>query len=323
VANGARYDLAARLGASSTSRASVSVAFFTRRGERLAVRSSGAIGGEARSGATRLALRSVAGRLPAGTARAKVTLRLATSLRNVDGPNAPTVGYDRAVADHLRLDVRAPVSPPAPLTPAARVPRYDHVFLFYFENEDVHAMVANRRQAPFYNSLLAQGSLLGQLYTEEHPSDGDYLALAGGSTFGIPLTDPLEINPLYTIRAPNLGDRIDAAGETWKAYEESSAGPCDDTVHGYYWNDDLPMMYFADVRNRPAYCSAHVVPLESMAPDLSVPRRPRASRGWGSTTATTSRAAASAPATASSPTSSGPSCARRHGARSARWRSSL
>jgi YVTN family beta-propeller protein len=40
-------------------------------------------------------------------------------------------------------------------------------------------------------------------------------------------------------------------------------------VHGYYWNDDQPMLYFADVRDRPAYCAAHVVPLESLRPDLA------------------------------------------------------
>ena len=166
--------------------------------------------------------------------------------------------------------MRAHLRSPGPLKPpVARVPRYDHVFLFYFENQDVRAVVGNRRQAPYYNSLITEGSQLDQVYAEEHPSDGNYLALAGGSTFGIPLTDPLEINSQYTIRAPSLGDRVDAAGETWKAYEESAAGPCDDTVHGYYWNDDLPVMYFADVRDRPAYCSAHVVPLESMTSDLS------------------------------------------------------
>ncbi len=116
-------------------------------------------------------------------------------------------------------------------------------------------------------SRRAQSS--GRLFAEEHPSDGNYLALAGGSTFGIPLTDPLEINSQYTIHAANIGDRIDAAGETWKDYQQSSAGPCDDTVHGFYWNDDLPMLYFADIRNRPAYCAAHDVPLASMASDLS------------------------------------------------------
>ena len=197
-------------------------------------------------------------------------MRLATSLKNIDGPYSPKVGYDRAVADDLRFDVRARLAAPGPLRPpAAHVPRYDHVFLFYFENQDVRAIVGDRRTAPYYNSLLSQGSELGQMYAEEHPSDGNYLALAGGSTFGIPLTDPLEVNSQYTIHAANIGDRIDAAGETWKDYEQSSAGPCDDTVHGFYWDDDLPMLYFADIRDRPAYCAAHDVPLASMASDLS------------------------------------------------------
>jgi YVTN family beta-propeller protein len=40
-------------------------------------------------------------------------------------------------------------------------------------------------------------------------------------------------------------------------------------VHGYYWDDDLPFLYFSDIRQRPAYCAAHVLPLESMAPDLA------------------------------------------------------
>ena len=40
-------------------------------------------------------------------------------------------------------------------------------------------------------------------------------------------------------------------------------------MHGYYWNDDEPMTYFADVRDRPAYCSAHLVPLQSLPSDLA------------------------------------------------------
>lgn len=270
VAAGAPFELSARLGGSSSSRASVSVSFFSATGRRLSDLALPAVTEPARRSARRLSRRSLRGRLPAGAVRAEVTLRLSTSLSNVDGLSAPIVGYDRAVADDVRFDIRAHLRSPAPLRPqVGQVPRYDHVFLFYFENQDVRAVVGNRRQAPYYNSLITEGSQLGQVYAEEHPSDGNYLALAGGSTFGIPLTDPLEINSQYTIRAPNLGDRVDAAGETWKAYEESAAGPCDDTVHGYYWNDDLPAMYFADVRNRPAYCSAHVVPLESMQSDLA------------------------------------------------------
>ena len=42
-------------------------------------------------------------------------------------------------------------------------------------------------------------------------------------------------------------------------------------VHGYYWNDDPPMMYFQDVRDRPRYCASHVVPLEELSSDLANP----------------------------------------------------
>jgi YVTN family beta-propeller protein len=270
TAAGARYEFSARLGGSSSSRASASVTFLSAHGRRLGRHALPGVGGPIRSSAKGLSLRSLRGRVPAGAVSAEVTLRLATSLKDIDGPDSPKVGYNRAVADDLRFDVRAALPARGRLRPpVAHVPRYDHVFLFYFENQNVRAIVGDRRRAPYYNRLLSQGSELGQMYAEEHPSDGNYLALAGGSTFGIPLTDPLEINSQYTIHAANIGDRINAAGETWKEYDQSSAGPCDDTVHSFYWDDDLPMLYFADIRDRPAYCAAHAVPLASMASDLS------------------------------------------------------
>jgi YVTN family beta-propeller protein len=267
---GRAFALSAELGGTTTSRAGVSVTFLSARGRVLDRRSLAPLGGSRRSSAAALHARSLSGRLPRGAARARVTLTLATALTNFDGPNAPLVGYDRAVADDIGFVVLGRHRRPAPLRPPAlRVPHYDHVFLFYFENQDVHAIVGNRRQAPYYNSLLSQGSELGDFFAEEHPSDANYLALAGGSAFGVPLDDPLEYDSQYTIHAPNIGDLVDAAHETWRAYNESAAGPCDDTVHGYYWDDDLPFLYFADIRQRPAYCATHVLPLESMAPDLA------------------------------------------------------
>jgi YVTN family beta-propeller protein len=265
VATGTRYQLSGWLGGTATSQAAVTVAFLSATGAVLARRviSHG-------RGNDRLAYRAAAGTLPAGTASARVTLALATSLTNDDGPNAPLVGYDRAVADGLRFSVSAPVRRPAPLTPpAAHVPRYQHVFLFYFENEDPGAVLGNTKQAPFLNSLVPHSSVLANFFAEEHPSDANYLALAGGSAFGVPLTDPLELNPQYTIHARNIGDLISARHETWKTYLQSANGPCDDTVHKYYWNDDEPMTYFADVRGRPAYCAAHLLPLPALRTDLA------------------------------------------------------
>src|ERR1700733_15394112 len=264
---GTRYRLSALLGGTASSAASVRVRLLTSNGRVVAVRTIGPVGD--RRGAA-LASRSTAGVLPQGAARAEITLVLATSLSNVDGPDAPLVGYDRAVADNVTFRLSGRVRrAPALVPPAAHVPRFDHVFVFYFENQDYHAVIGNRKQAPYINSLLSQGSVLADFFAEEHPSDANYLALAGGSAFGIPLDAPLEENPRYTIPAANIGDLVDAAGETWKGYLQSADGPCDDTVHGNYWNDDLPFLYFADVRERPAYCAEHLVPLQALQTDLA------------------------------------------------------
>jgi hypothetical protein len=124
--------------------------------------------------------------------------------------------------------------------------------LVYLENQDYHDIIGNTKQAPFINSLIPRGSLLAAMYAEEHPSDGNYLAFAGGSTFGLPLDDPPEEPAHYTISAANIGDSLDAAHESWKAYLQGADGPCDDTVHNQYWDDDLPFLMFKDIRERPA-----------------------------------------------------------------------
>jgi YVTN family beta-propeller protein len=264
--SGTRFRISGWLGGTVKSRASVRVTFLSASGQVTGHATIGPVGHVRRTG---IASRAAAGTVPPGTAEARVTVVLATSYRDYNGPYAPYVGYNRAVADDLRFSVSAPVQrPPALVPPAVHVPRYQHVFVFYFENEDYHHIIGNTSQAPYFNSLLAKGSSLASMYAEEHPSDGNYLALAGGSTFGVALDDPLEENPDYSISARNIGDLVDAAHETWKGYLQSADGPCDNTVHGYYWDDDLPMTYFSDVRDRPAYCSDHMVPLQSLQTDL-------------------------------------------------------
>jgi len=265
---GTGFVLSGWLGGTNTSAASARVRFMSAAGRVLGTAVIGPAGGAGRR--PRLAGRALRGVLPPGTVRAEVDLVLATSASGADGSDGPRAGYNWAVADGLRLSVRAAVRGPAPLRPpAARVPRYQHVFLFYFENQDFGSLIGDTRRAPYLNSLLRRGSLLDDFFAEEHPSDGNYLALAGGSTFGAPLDDPLEENPQYTIHARNIGDLLDAAHESWKGYLQSADGPCDDTVHRSYWDDDLPLLYFADIRDRPAYCAAHVVPLESLTTDLA------------------------------------------------------
>jgi YVTN family beta-propeller protein len=265
-----RYRLSAWLGGTATSAASLRVTFRSAKGRTLGSATIGPVGEKSRP---RLRLRSASGAVPRRAVAARIVLRLATTLKNFDGPYAPRVGYNRAVAGRLRFTVTPALARPALRPPVARVPRFDHVFLFMFENQDLRAVIGNRRQAPYLNSLRSRGSVLANLFAEEHPSDGNYLALAAGGVFGIPLTNPLEIHPRYAVRARQIGDLVDSAHETWKAYRQSAAGPCDDTVHSYYWNDDLPFLYFPQVRNRPAYCSSHDVPLAELSADLAKPAR--------------------------------------------------
>ena len=303
---GTRYTLSALLGGTASSAASVSVRLLTSNGRVVAVRTIGPVGYRRRAV---LAARSTAGVLPPGAARAEITLVLATSLSDVDGPDAPQVGYDRAVADNLSFRLSRPARrPPAIVPPAAHVPRFDHVFLFYFENEDFRAVIGNHKQAPYLNSLLPEGSLLANFFAEEHPSDANYLALAGGSAFGIPPDDPLEANPRYTIVAPNIGDLVDAARrrgrDTFRAPTGRATTPCTGTTGTTTFRSfTSPTCASGPPIAQSIWCRCNRCRATSRAP----PRRP-ASRGSRPTTAATWRGAGSAPAISSWQRSSEASC---------------
>src|SRR5262249_21444981 len=49
------------------------------------------------------------------------------------------------------------------------------------------------------------------------PSEPNYVAMLGGSTFGISDDDPYFF-PGHTINQPNLLSQLEAAGKTWKGY---------------------------------------------------------------------------------------------------------
>jgi hypothetical protein len=267
----ATFRVSAALGAKAAHNdaAWLRLTFLTARGQVLGVKTVGPVTARQRRDRTRLLDRSATGAVPPGTASAVVAIDLHGTATDYNGPDGSTVGFNYAYADDIDLTVsKRVVAPRAVRIPPVHVPRFAHVVLVYLENQDYHDIVGNTKQAPFINSLIPKGSLFAEMYAEEHPSDGNYLAFAGGSTFGIPLDDPPEEGSQYTINAPNIGDSLDAAHETWKAYLQGAAGPCDDTVHNQYWDDDLPFLFFRDIRERPAYCDAHVVPMGQYRQDL-------------------------------------------------------
>ncbi len=253
-----RFSLCALLGASGngSGRAVLTGRFLGASGQQLgaAVELRGPPDGDPGS-PVRFAWRSVAGNIPPAAVAMQLRLEL-------DG----RTGVARSYVAAARLEADPPLSVPPPAPPPARVPPFDHVFLVMMENTDYRQVIGDARNAPYMNSLAARGTLLADYQAVYHPSDQNYLAIAGGDTFvrgGVYF-------PTIRVTARNLGDLLEAAGKSWKAYLEGMGAPCNLTTR-YDENfeaDDAPFIIFSDIRSNPIRCRAHLVDLSGWFRDL-------------------------------------------------------
>jgi hypothetical protein len=100
------------------------------------------------------------------------------------------------------------------------------------------------------------------MYAVSHPSLPNYLALTGGSTFGI--SDDCTG---CAVHATGLADQLQSAGISWKAYMEGLPWPCfTGSGSGEYAKKHDPFLYYTAVAKDPAAC-AHVVPLMELRTD--------------------------------------------------------
>jgi hypothetical protein len=102
-------------------------------------------------------------------------------------------------------------------------PRYDHVFLVINENHDYTQIIGNPA-APEINALAGDYGLATNYTGVGDPSEPNYVAMLGGSTFGISSDDPYFF-PGMTINQPNLMSQLDAAGLRWKGYFQDMPYP--------------------------------------------------------------------------------------------------
>ena len=141
------------------------------------------------------------------------------------------------------------------------LPARSHLVLIVLENH-AYEEVAGSPEAPFLNRLASRGALATHYYATAHPSLPNYLALLGGSTFGIDsdCTDCLA-------RGTNLADQLSRSGIAWRAYMEGMPRPCyrGKQAGGYVKRHD-PFMYFSSVAD-PRRCTA-VVPTSRLRADL-------------------------------------------------------
>ena len=148
-------------------------------------------------------------------------------------------------------------SPPARL--AAGAPA--HVALIVMENEE-YGDVIGSRSAPYINGLARSYSLANGMYAIGHPSLPNYLALTGGSTFGVSsdCTD-------CTVHATSIVDQLERAHLSWKAYMENLPQPCfAGPDAGEYAKKHDPFAYYTRVTDNPARC-ARIVPLSQLSAD--------------------------------------------------------
>ncbi|MET8446887.1 alkaline phosphatase family protein [Streptomyces sp. NPDC005209] len=205
--------------------------------------------------ATKFLSRTTTGSVPTGTRSIQVEVQfLSTS-------------HETGYLDNLSLTLNTPVTAPAALTPpATKVPGYDHVFMVMMENTDYSAIMNDPADTPFMHSLMGQGATLTDFHGVYHPSDENYLAVAGGDTYAKGATYWPNINSPQR----NLGDTIEAAGKSWKAYEQGMGTPCNtsNNFDRYYEPDDAPFINYTDISGSASRCAAHLFDTSQLTTDL-------------------------------------------------------
>jgi hypothetical protein len=106
---------------------------------------------------------------------------------------------------------------------ASTFPKYDHVFMVIEENHGYGNIIGNPA-APEINALANDYGLATNYTGVADPSEPNYVAMLGGSDFGINSDDPYFF-PGHTVQASNLMSQLDAAGKTWKGYFQDMPYP--------------------------------------------------------------------------------------------------
>ena len=131
--------------------------------------------------------------------------------------------------------------------------------MFVVENHSLNQM---RTAMPWTYALGQRYGYATDYQAMTHPSLPNYLAVAGGSTFGIQDDQDPSAHP---ISGPSVfGDAV-AHGRTARVYADAMPGPCSLTSAGEYAVRHNPWTYFVDER---AECRSSDVPLAAFADDV-------------------------------------------------------
>jgi hypothetical protein len=172
--------------------------------------------------------------------------------------------------------------PPTRALAGQSVPSYDHLFLIVEENE-AYNQIIGRAAAPYLNAYAKLYGLATNYFGVGDPSAPNYVAMIGGSTFGLNSDDPYYV---HTFSEPNLISQLDDAHISWRGYFQGMPYPgyremCYPTrcngvpdFDKYYASKHNGIIYFRSVQNSPADMR-RMVPLGQLHADLAAGNPPR------------------------------------------------
>ncbi len=148
-----------------------------------------------------------------------------------------------------------------PEAPGA-APPLPRTVVIVLENHEFDEVLANPA-APFLNRLARRGALATRYYAVTHPSLPNYLALVGGSVFGITANCSS-----CSVGGASLAQQLGTAGIPWRAYMGDMPQRCfAGDAWGNYAKRHNPFAYFVAIASRPALCD-EVVPATRLEDDL-------------------------------------------------------
>jgi phosphatidylinositol-3-phosphatase len=120
--------------------------------------------------------------------------------------------------------------------------------------EENHSLAEMRAGMPYLSGLAAGYGYATDYRAITHPSLPNYLAISGGSTFGVTDDASPRVHPLQG--ASIFGQAL-AAGGTARLYAESLPSPCGTASTGAYAVKHAPWAYYVDER---AQCAKGMLP---------------------------------------------------------------
>ncbi len=178
-------------------------------------------------------------------------------------------GASASLASRASGSASARAGRPAGSVGRAGVPAFRHVFVVMMEN----LSYAGAMSTPGLAALAKRYALATDYYAASHPSLPNYLAVTGGSTFGI----SSDCTDCY-VKAPNLLSQLVTRKIPVGAYFEGLPSACDLAPYagGNYAGKHNPFRYFVDIRTSRKLCrllqpAARLGPLLK-GPAAGVPR---------------------------------------------------